>query len=251
MDIKVFGERNTGTNALIRMLQQNSKTRFYPGTRVELSQSTSRELELIRKFRLGSSRKERAIDRVFQGRSLLERWKHSATYVSHAEVSDLPETLFIFTVREPLSWLVGLYKKPYHILTARPENLESFATTRWRTVGRENLQSASYYPLDLFEEKLKSYLHLMSYLEDFNLPFKIIKFENFVTDQEATFWELYEFLDEPTCNFGELNESTKDSRKNARFYANYYTNGLWKADFPELDDLKMTVSKDLLSSFGY
>jgi len=251
MSIKVFGERNTGTNALIGMLKNNSESKFCPGTMSELSYASTKKVVVLQKLGLGNSKKEEAIDRVFKGRGLLERWKHSATFVTKNELSHIHDSKFIFTVRHPLSWLVGLYKNPYHILIDKPDDLVSFANTKWRTVGRENVALDLYKPLDLLEEKLKSYVELMEQLEKNNHPYKIIQFEKFVSNQKATFDYLRVMLDEPSVDFEELIESTKEKKKNSKFYASYYDNEIWRKDFPEIENIKNTISRDLLSSFGY
>jgi hypothetical protein len=251
MRIKIFGERNTGTNALIRILKNNSESQFYPGTMSELSHTYPEKSTLFKKLGLGKVEEEAAIDQAFNGRGLLERWKHSATFTTKEELSQLGACAFIITVRHPLSWLIGLYKNPYHILIDKPVDLLSFASTKWRTVGRENLPNNFYLPLDLLEEKLKSYLELIEKLEKENRPYKIIQFEKFVTNQKATFEDIRPMLDVPSFDFEELSESTKEKNKNSRFYATYYDNETWRKDFPEIEYIKNTISRDLLSTFGY
>ena len=117
MKYKIFGERNTGTNALLKMLKRNSKSDFFPGTMAEISPMTELKISLLQKAGLNTKAKEAMIDKVFYGRSPLERWKHSTTNFS---LDGLDETHFIFTVRDPRSWLIGLFKKPYHILVDKP-----------------------------------------------------------------------------------------------------------------------------------
>jgi hypothetical protein len=251
--IKVFGERNTGTRALVQMLKNNSKSEFYPGTMAELS-----ELELTASARRArnprrNSKKEKEIDKVFQGRGLLERWKHSATFTTEDDLVNLPKTAFLLTVRHPLSWLTALYRRPYHILVERPGDLVSFANLNWKTVKRENLPHKTYKPLDLYEEKLKSYRHLIERLENSQHLFRVIQFEHFVTHQEATFDELRQLLDEPPPTFKELTTATKDKdqQKNSDFYAFYYANEVWRQDYPEVEFVSNTVAPDLLEFFGY
>jgi hypothetical protein len=248
MKIKLFGERNTGTNALLQMLKTNSKSEFYPGTMSELSSIASKEIALLQKLGLSAIKKEEMIDKVFFGRGPLERWKHSAT---NFNIDQLDESKFIFTVRDPMSWLVSLFKNPYHILIDKPDNLVSFAEVKWRTLGRENVVLNFYKPLDLLQEKLKSYLGLMEQLEKKNFMYKVVKFEDFVVNQHATFDSLRTFLDVPSLNFVEFTASTKEKTKDSKYYASYYANQIWKDEFPEVLTIKNTISKELLSTFGY
>lgn len=248
MKIKLFGERNTGTNALLQMLKTNSKSEFYPGTMAELSLFAAKEISFLQKYGLSAAEKEKMIDKVFHGRGPLERWKHSAT---NFNLDNLDDSKFIFTVRHPMSWLISLFKNPYHILVDKPHNLISFADTKWRALERENLALKYYKPLDLLEEKFKSYLVLMEELEKRNLTYKIVKFEDFVVNQHATFDYLRTFLDEPTLNFVEVVKSTKEKSKDSKYYAAYYARMVWKDEFPEIDTIRNTISKEILSAFGY
>jgi len=248
MKIKLFGERNTGTNALLQMLKNNSKSQFYPGTMAELSIFAAKEIAILQNLGLSAAQKEEMIDKVFFGRGPLERWKHSATNFS---LDKIDNSKFIFTVRNPMSWLISLFKNPYHILADKPDNLISFAETKWRTLSRENVALEFYKPLDLLEEKLKSYLGLMEKLEKKNISYKVVKFEDFVVNQHATFDSLRTFLDAPSLHFVEFMKSTKEKTKDSKYYASYYAKEIWKDEFPEIDSIRNTISKEFVSAFGY
>ena len=249
MKYKIFGERNTGTNALLQMLKINSKSKFYPGTLLELSPIIAKQISFLKKGGLEKYKQEQMIDNIFMKRSFLESWKHSAT--NFIIDRSLEESRFIFTVRNPMSWLVGLYRKPHHILIEKPKNLISFSQIRWKTLGRENVSLKFYKPLDLLEEKLKSYISLMDQLEKHKIKYRVIKFENFVSNQHETFNFLKNFLDSPSILFTELAKSTSDQNLNSKYYSNYYNNEVWREEFPEVDSIKNTISKNILSVFGY
>lgn len=251
MKIKIFGERNTGTNALLQMLKINSDSVFYPGAMSEISKIQTNKVQLAVRMGLDRLKKESMIDAVFDGRNLTERWKHSATYIATNKLDEIEDSRFIFTVRNPLSWLIGLYKNPYHILVKKPASLVEFADIDWRVVRRENLSRDFYKPLELLEEKLKSYLSLIEKLEKKRMEYKVVKFEDFVVSQKTTFENLKEFLDSPSVKFSTLTKSTKESSKDYKYYSFYYTNEIWRDDFPEVDNIKKTVSRDILSFFGY
>lgn len=251
MKIKIFGERNTGTNALLQMLKINSGSAFYPGTMSEISAFQNKKVQLASRMGLDNLKKERMIDEVFDGKVLTERWKHSSTNVTNKELNEIEDSKFIFTVRNPMSWLIGLYKKPYHILVEKPATLTEFSDINWGVVRRENLKNNHYKPLELLEEKLISYVGLMEKLERKGLDYKIVKFEDFVTNQKVAYEYLKGFVDAPTSGFRELTKSTKESSKNSQYYSDYYSNEVWKEDFPEAYNIKNTVSRDLLSVFGY
>ena len=251
MSVKIFGERNTGTNALLQLLKINSESEFHPGTMSELAYYTARKMAVLQSLGLKAEKREKMIDKVFEGRPLLQRWKHSATNVTLDELEAIEDARFIFTVRSPLSWLVGLYKRPYHIQTERSHSLTAFAEGNWIPVKRENLTADFYKPLDLLEEKWKSYVNLMQRLECKGIRYKIVKFEDFVVDQYNVFESLKGFVGVPEASFRELRQSTKEKNKDSKYYATYYANEVWRSEYPEIDRVRNTVSGELCSVFGY
>ena len=248
MQIKIFGERNTATNALTQVIRKNSETKVLPGTMGELSPSTRKHLDFCLKHGISVKEKEAIIDQVFAGRGLLEQWKHSATYYNVEEIEGVH---FIFTVRNPLSWLVGLYRKPYHLLGEKPSSLLEFAQKPWRTVQRDNLPNQQYKPLELYAEKLQSYIDLIEKLEAKSISYSIIRFEDFVADQQGAFDKLVVYLDKPSECFEMLNTSTKDNNKDADFYKKYYANERWRIDFPQINDISDQPYRSIFETFGY
>lgn len=242
MKIKIFGERNTGTNVIKEMIRINSKSFVLPGTAREVSSSIGEEISVRKKAGLLSNEeKEHMLDEVFSGLGLLRQWKHSATRFQLNK--DINETHFIFTVREPRSWLVGLFKKPYHILVDKPNNLTDFAMSDWRVVARDNVAKAHYKPMALYAEKLYSYIEFINELEEKNISYSIVRFEDFVQNQKAIFDNLKCYLDSPNTKFSEVNESTKDKTKDSQFYRKYYGNELWKEEYPEALDIVSPIDK--------
>lgn len=249
MNIKVFGERNTGTNALISVIRGNSGSIVYPSVLAEVSPDARKNLAVMMKLGISKKASEQLIDATFKGRPILEQWKHAATYFDTGTIKD--DVHFIFTTRHPLSWLIGLFKKPYHILVPKPENLLAFAEMNWETVLRDNLNRKSFKPLDLYVEKLKSYRDLMTKLEAQGLGYTIIKFEDFVSDQKGVFDRLSPNLTNPARKFQELTRSTKEIGKDSAYYRNYYTNELWREEFPEIENVKLPAESKLFEFFGY
>lgn len=251
MAVKIFGERNTGTNALLQLLKLNSESEFHPGTMSELDYYAAKKTAVLQSLGLKPEKREKMTDKVFEGRPLLQRWKHSATHATLDEIETVEDTKFIFTVRSPLSWLVGLYKRPYHMLVEKPQSLTSFAETNWIPVKRENLALNFYRPLDLLEEKWRSYLNLMELLERQGIEYRIVKFEDFVANQNLVFKKLRPLIDTPATSFIELSQSTKEKDKDSKYYAMYYANDVWQNEYPEIDRVRNTVDNELCSVFGY
>lgn len=226
MDIKIFGERNTATNALGQLIKINSNTKLHPGTMAELDKVALKRTQYMKKFGLGNQRIENVIDKVFDAQPIEHSWKHSTTYFNNKNIPS--NTHFVFMVRHPISWFVSLYKNPYHCLIEKPKTLVDFYSCQWKTVRRDNLEKKFYRPIELYAEKLKSYRDFISILESREIGYTLLKFEDFVTNQKACLEQLRENLNEPTSNFSELKKSTKDSTKNLEYYRDYYTKELWR-----------------------
>ncbi|MBO6806800.1 hypothetical protein [Thalassospira sp.] len=249
MNIKVFGERNTGTNALISVIRGNSGSIVYPSVLAEISPDARKNLAMMMQLGISKKGSEQLIDATFKGRPILQQWKHAATYFDTSTITD--DVHFVFTTRHPLSWLIGLFQKPYHILTPKPDNLIAFSEMNWETVIRDNLKSKTFKPLDLYVEKLKSYRDLMGKLEAQGIGYTIIKFEDFVSDQKGVFERLRPHLTNPTENFQELTKSTKEAGKDSAYYRNYYTKEIWRQEFPDIEKVQLPYESELFEFFGY
>ena len=132
--IKIFGERNSGTNFLEQLLNKNLNNihfhSFY--------------------YKGGTG------------------WKHGFPKIRLFKNTD--ETLFIFIVRDLYPWLKSMYNNPYHY--KRPENINIFLTNKpifndprldhdTHVYEEENEEV-----LTLRYNKLNSYLHFFSKVEN-------------------------------------------------------------------------------------
>jgi hypothetical protein len=247
--IKIFGERNTGTNALKAAIELNSSSIVCPGTVTELSRAITYKLRLMKSLGFDDLSCERAIDAYFAGKAINEQWKHCATYFESQEIDG--ETHFIFMVRNPLSWLLSLYKNPYHMMLPEGVAFQTFCDTNWRLLGRDNLSLESCKPLELYQAKLKSYLSFFEILERVGARFTVFRFEDFVNDQIKCLESLRSALDKPLNHFSEYRQSTKNSDKSLEFYKAYYGKEKWKEEISEAFIDTHVLDDSLLEQFGY
>ncbi|MEM9268219.1 MAG: hypothetical protein AAGA78_04710, partial [Pseudomonadota bacterium] len=155
--MKVFGERNTGTRAVIRML------RGQPGVSLRVSARRRPEKDMAL---------EAAIETHFKGgwRKLYlsalahdqdpeittsDPWKHAAPKLTPALIHGNVRTLF--TVRDPYSWALSMARRPYHMRGPRPESFEAFLTRPWMSAARERVPPVLPSPLHLYCAKLEAY----------------------------------------------------------------------------------------------
>lgn len=135
VNIKIYGERNSGTNFFEKLLRQNLLN-----VNIEEGHFTTR---------MG--------------------WKHSFLYKNIVK-KFRRNTIFIFLIRDLEPWLKSMYKNPYHI--GRRRNIKEFIKKpilprdrrpkhpiNWDMRERSNIVSLRY-------GKILSYLSAMSHLEN-------------------------------------------------------------------------------------
>jgi hypothetical protein len=246
--VKIFGERNTGTNALARIIRENSAAMCLPGTSGELSPIIGRigNTQWLPARRL----REQLLDSVFTGCDPLCVWKHCAT--NFADAAPFDDVLVLFTVRHPASWLLSLFKHPYARLGPHPRSLAEFLNSRWKTVARERLGGAAFRPLELLQAKLDSYLSFAAKLMDRGIPHRIVRFEDLILQQPRVYSSIASEIEGARGDFEVLRTSTKDPSKTLDDYRDYYGKEKWR---DELIGLEAPINDRLdwvqLGRFGY
>lgn len=230
MDIKIFGERNTGTRAIVRIVRNNSKSIVYAKKQVEYFGNYRYLIAFAKFIKLKKTYIDNIIGHIYSKKDLVWQWKHCAT--NFETLGELKNVHFIFMVRDPLSWLHSFHKNPYEQLVEIPEKFGEFIHCEWKTSGRERMNKQVISPIKLYEAKLLHYRKFMRLLEDNGITYSIIRFEDLIRDQESEYQKIQPFLNSPNQYFEEFTESTKENSKNLDYYKNYYNNGLWRNEIP-------------------
>ena len=196
------------------------------------------------------SRIEGTFDALFESARPRHSWKHAATLFD--SVDDFRGVPVLVTVRHPASWILSLFRNPYHVFGERARTIEEFLDYRWATVGRERLGGRVFEPLALYQEKLRSYQVFADQLEAIGGSMLILKFEDIVIDQARVFEEIRGFLDISASGFKELTNSTKSSAKNLHYYREYYGREAWKDEMGSAyEAVCERFPRSLAESFGY
>ena len=219
--VKVFGERNTGTNFLNKLLSVNTnlqvlssgnnslpraKLQVIDQSAVSLGHTTDQLSSQVRQFLL-----ERFIDEQRR----LEYpdnygWKHARVVLSDLEMSPYKNsTLFIFLIRNPWRFVSALYRRPYNLFPISYSNLSSFVDSPFLANERDRMPNLLINnPVELWNEKVKSYLYCSDILENSIVCY----YENLVTS-------LDEFIDaiRPVCSVSSniripINSTKKDDK---------------------------------------
>jgi len=256
--VKIFGERNTGTNALQKILEKNSLSKCFPSNPEDLVANYRRRYRkwrLLRMLTLSDRnwfdrKRELEVDKIFDGQTIARYWKHSATFTS--DVTSLRGASVFFCVRHPVSWVYALWRNPYNSISPRTENFFDFVNSEWSLLGRDNLGSGSVSPAELYIKKIKSYGILMAQLERTGIPHQLVKMEDLISDQAGVFRRVSSMLNEPSTTFKELRSSTKSSLLSIEDYKNYYGNELWREEIGSaLPQLSAMFPDDLFDWLGY
>ena len=215
--IKVYGERNTGTNYLNKLLEINFHGQILEGT-------VPKTLDkLLRR----SNKSEHLRDLYFHYSKINLGWKHREIDSNLLKMIDQSQERIVFITlsKNPYSWLLSMYNRPYHNLFGVNLTFDEFLRKEWPSLGRESRRTSYKNPIDLWNKKNASYYQLVGHEKA-----RILRYEDLLL-QPLT--ELQGILDstklEVTENFPlNFEKSTKDSDKNSEYYLEYYGREIWK-----------------------
>lgn len=263
-EIKIYGERNTGTNYLSRLIALNLDARLVPGEAPPVLIGAARRLSMA--AGLAGIPERGRFNRMHMGPlcetvldvwfALTERsnwgWKHAAPAPVWRAGRRAKPDLCVTLTKNPYSWLLSLYRRPYHS-QYNPEAgmvpFEEFLANPLRTRRREHI-GGSAAPGELWNRKNASYLELRSMAPVLNA-----KYEDLLDDPPAVAGTVADALGLPTrSGFVNLRESAKqDLGKNYDYYRDYYLNERWRREWSNesLDIVNRQLDPALMAHFGY
>lgn len=231
--VKIFGERNTSTNALKELIESNEIATVFHGGARTISPASFRVARLLTTLEKALGRqqyplREWAMDFAFKGCKASNAWKHTCT--DFEDVSDLAGHIVLVCVRHPSSWLLALHRRPYHALSQPPKSFEGFLEMSWKTLGRDRTERKVLTPPELYNRKIKGYFELLDAIESVGGQFAFVRFEDFAIDQVSVLRGLPFGPEIEGKDIQPVRKSTKDPSKDHNYYRNYYGNELWRAD---------------------
>lgn len=155
--LKIYGERNTNINYLSSLIELNLDIKQLP------SVVPYRALKLQESLPGNEWLKDLYFYLTYRTNL---GWKHSRI----PPISKLLKNQilkynlsFITLTKNPYSWLLSLYRQPYHQYYTEKPNFTTFLTTPWKTVNRENCPAVIENPIELWNIKNNSYLTLSEF----------------------------------------------------------------------------------------
>lgn len=241
--LKIYGERNTNTNHLSHLVRLNLKVKQLRGIAPPYVRKLQQKLlgkELVRDIYFSLTFSQHL------------GWKHSCVkpaskLVRYALVND--DLAFLTITKNPYSWLLSLYKRPYHQHHIEKPDFEKFLSSPWGKVGRDRLDGNIINPIELWNIKNRSYLNLTK-LNVLNLTSeKIISSPRQVIDQISHKFS----IQKKSEKFLDMKRSTKEANKDSDFYLDYYLNEKWRNEISsrEIALINGYLDRELMKRFDY
>lgn len=243
--VKIYGERNTGTNYLSRLIHLNLDVE-------ELSGIAPKRVVQLQNRLPG---REWIKDTYFQfsfDKNL--GWKHMSVKSPQdlqGTVATRQQVLFVTLTKNPYSWLLSLHKRPYHGDPGAPQDdFESFLKQQYTPKGRDNVGKSATNHTTLWNHKNRSYIDLPPNFAAINL-----RYEDLLHDPGSMMKAICDAwkMDFDQDQFQNYSDSTKDSDKDANFYRDYYLGQQWRSKLSPatIDIINSEVDFELMDYFGY
>ena len=244
--IKIYGERNTGTTYLSKLIDNNIKCRIL----------LSKAPLWLRKFQwIIPNNNEYIRDLYFNFNKKCLGWKH--TYINDEilnQINNYKDNLLIITVtKNPYSWLISMFNRPYHFNDYNTRTFEKFLNNKWTCVKRENSpKNLINNPIELWNMKNQSYLNL---LETTNHQIINIKYEDILSDYKRIIKEIvntgsFQYKKNMITN---VIKSAKGDNKKFSDYKEYYLNKSWKEKITkdQFYFINNHLNQSLMKKFNY
>ncbi len=252
--LKIYGERNTGTNYLAALADLNLQAQVLPG-RVDDGDLRTIFTRRLRRFMPGLTHRlhETARDRFFEAtfaRNL--GWKHMNPDPERIGPEALASVRFLMLVKNPYAWLLSLFQRPYHV-GAQDSDLERFLTRRLPVMEqRENLGPRPLLPAEVWNRKMRGYARL----QQAATHAVIARYEDFLADEAATLARVAADLGiAKRDRHVPVSEGVKreDGTVSHRTYADYYLRECWREKLgpATLDIINETLDPEIVSLMGY
>lgn len=162
--VKIYGERNTGTHFIAKIIRLNYKCRQLVGTAGLSKESLAKHLDGLPLEQRLKVREMLIDERVKSSLNSSFGWKHGCVdfEVLQREHTCSANTLFVVVHKHPSDWLTSFYRKPYNNSESlRRLTFAEFLRRPWAGSAKENLpRPFAENPVDLWNIKHKSWLSL-------------------------------------------------------------------------------------------
>ena len=254
--IKVFGERNTATRAVIGMVDaaEGIQGVAHEGVSVEAIEPYNEMISRVEAAYRGPWKRvyrEAIKDLRAEHLGPLGAWKHAAPAYDPAYRTE--GVGVIFMVRNPYSWISSLHRRPYHNMGKRMPTLVEFLDLPWMTVGRDNLDRILPSPAMLWPLKVRAYRAFEAAARADGLGCAWVRFEDFVQWPVPTLTRALQALGIPHEGLSALARSTKPYGALPRERRSFYGRELWRDALcrGSVSRVNTHIDWSLAEDFGY
>jgi len=238
----MYGERNTNTNYLSKLIQLNLDCNEIYGTAPKIILNLQKCLpgkEWLRELYFKKTL------------SLNLGWKHSIPDISQLLVEQRNrDVAFVTITKNPYSWLLSLFDKPYHLYNYKPTDFQSFLNTPVQVLQRDNMKTQTATPIEMWNSKNASYLELNNKLPVFNTTTEAI----FASPENVISLLADKFtIKKQQPEFRNYLNSTKKSNQSFNDYKDYYLNEKWQTKLTEenIVTINKNINEPLMKHFDY
>jgi hypothetical protein len=254
--LKVYGERNTGTNYLDQLLTANLEVSLLPGTVPGQVARTASRLDR------GAARL--GLNRVRTGEPIRDLWFRFSSRSNHGWKHRLAPSgtgarraiargvVFVTVTKNPYSWLLSLFDHPYH-RSGVDQTLGQFIESPWPSLGREGGPRVYASPVELWNAKNRSYVRLA---QTPGVRAQLLTYEGLVRDPRRAIDQVATIADAAQTSryFENVVGSTKDDpSRGFTDYRDYYLNERWRERLSPgvVQVINETVDRELMAQFDY
>lgn len=236
--IKLYGERNTGSRYLVQLLKKNFDAELLrytvPNNILWYRREWTKNLYFWLTYRNNLG------------------WKHAYVRTDWMKPGWTEGVGFITVSKNPYSYLLSLYKRPYHVKGDKPATFLEFLQREWQLQGRDNMDVDHLAnPVVLWNEKNRSYQELKEKFPDrvYNMTY-----EGLLDDYRRELEAVRDKLDLRTVGtYANVTESTKEHAKSNDYYRDYYLNEAWRKDLKpeEIAFINEHLDPEVMAFLGY
>jgi len=257
--LKIYGERNSGTNFVTRLIRRNFRCELVPGTLAEARPGYREIIEDELQASIADEGKrilarQLRLDEFFHGNLWATLgWKHCAPPVDTIRTHpDRNETLFVTVTKNPYAWILSLFRRPYeNTAIDKANDLSGFINEPWITGSRENTPAYLESPVELWNLKTSGYSRLAKVANTVN-----VRYEDLLAEPMQFLQLIDNYFERRQKYFEVPEESTKSSDigvKDFSYYLDYYLQERWRKDLEHKDIVAINqfLDTDIVEQAGY
>lgn len=241
--LKMYGERNTNTNYLSKLIDLNLDVR-------QLSGVVPQFIDVMQRFIPGDEYLRDAYFSCTYSKNL--GWKHTCVKSSD-ELKKYRRVrmglAFVTITKNPYSWLLSLHRRPYHNPLSKNLSFEEFLRQPWHLTKRDQVSAKHVTPVELWNIKNRSYFQLDQACVMHVTSEAMFKDPELIIEQLCRQFS----FKRRTENFVNFSRSTKEKSKDFAYYQDYYLAEKWRSDLPSeaVRIINELIDRELMSRFGY